>query len=1838
MNMAASSSEIVKCLKDWHHIWKYQLYLHRKTELFEKIGGYINDLLEWRRQIAEATLTKDQVKEITLKITRHIDTGNRLLGLDLVPRIDGQIVDPELISPIELYQIHYESSNGMASSQRASNTSTHSSTFTFVNNFLYLDVRDIVLPLVNFDDNFEISFYLFDYSTSTQLSEKFVVRFPGTNVNNSNGSSNLSDGDHPSKGSQFSTVFTDLSNINTTGDVFLLVQVMRIGKMLSVEGKSSKSAFSSSATLPSSLHSTSASGASAASWSNLRFKRPFGSAIQGLSDFLKSETNEKVFNMKLACTSNECDFYQVHDMLYKKQTNKLTHMTNTSISLVVKFLTGPDSTKIINENSYIFQNVTCLTGKMGFPDVIMPGDVRNDLYLTLESGEFEKGGKSIPKNVEAHTTLYGADAAPIINSISYGCGIDSVTTYTSQVLYHNNNPRWMESIKVLIPLEVCDLKAHIRIEFRHCSTKENQSQREKDKNFLGFCFFPLSDEKGTIIKDGIHELYLYKSNGQSEIRNRLNDPNSYLSLPYGPKDDREINHEGNQLTRSSKESVHVRTQLCSTKLTQNTDLLTLLKWRSNPETVQDALMKVHRLNGEEVVKFLQDILDALFSMFSTHDGNQTHHSGLVFKVLLHILSLLDDPKYEHFKPVLDTYINGHFAAALVYKGLLYSVKQCTDLIKDVDSLDSTQMCFRSLEWIFKFIVQSRILYARATGDHCNEDIFKQDLFTLFSSFKRMLSFNYEPTLVASQVAFIENFSSTYNQLLRVLLTDELTNIIGMIIDCLPCLEPCPQIIRAKLKCIHETISNELLLRDFEARRKLIDLFSVHLKEHINRQQELKACAAIISDILKFLHNEKINIASCSGAAISSGTITDISKEIDILVNTMLEPIVRVIVELSTTTSGSVNMICINLLHSYVSSFMTLLRLMDEAHCRRLLDKKNRKEKKELLLQIFYVFKQIFQPEMYSNDWTVMKMVSNHIILCSLQEFSIALTEDFLGYEMGGSFDVQLWNSFFNLSVSFLTQSALQLENFSPSKREAILNKYQDMRVLMGFLILSMWEKLGDQKAHFIPSMVAPFLEVTLVPEKELRKATLPIFYDMIDAEFMSNGSFKQVESKLIDKLDILVSDYKGDDGFKQLFNAILLEKVNEQNPVWRELGIQMIHSITKLLELLLDYRSVMNGEENRDMRMSCTVNLLNFYKNEINRKEMYVRYIYKLCDLHIPAENYTEAAFTLKLHADLLNWSWNVMPRDALYSVEPLEWQRKESLYLAIIDYFDRGKCWEEGIPLIKELAEFYEKKLFDYQKLSNLLKQEARFFDNILIQLRPEPEYFRVGFYGKGFPIFLRNKVFIYRGLEYEKIGAFTARLQTEFPQSQLLTKNSAPDDKKMESDEQYIQICNVKPVAEPKEEFEGKDLPEKILSYYLVNDVKTFTFDRPIHKGPIDKDNEFKSLWIERTVLKIDCKLPGILRWFEVKSKPQVTELSPVQHARETIENMNKQLQKLIASYTNEPTKALSPLTMRLQGVIEAAVNGGINKYHDAFFDPDYITANQAHLKDIKRLKQSILQQVRILEGGLSLHGRLVPTNVKPLHKRLVERFTLMRQNILEKGSFDLDYQSIDEINRKSASIINTPLPPIPIETKPHYVSSHSTPSGTTPYGRSTEDDQIYCVPHEYYGPTPPIPPSRNTPKPPQPPPIPHTRPRSAGFSSTGAPETSSIPNTNPPTPPPPPLPISASPLLPSTHPIINVTTSRQVPVTLPVNSSTSSAAVQRSRSIPRTHHLYTSTGIGQQQQQRQSTQYSPHSPVAAYNHTQDDSEVPPLPPRNSNTLDKNRSVTIIPVDCRRGPVNIL
>lgn len=86
------------------------------------------------------------------------------------------------------------------------------------------------------------------------------------------------------------------------------------------------------------------------------------------------------------------------------------------------------------------------------------------------------------------------------------------------------------------------------------------------------------------------------------------------------------------------------------------DLLSLLRWRSAPEGIGETLSRLTRVDGAETVKFLQDVLDALFAMFSTDDGNSTQYSGHVFQALVSLLIYLDFP--QDFVPWKITVICG----------------------------------------------------------------------------------------------------------------------------------------------------------------------------------------------------------------------------------------------------------------------------------------------------------------------------------------------------------------------------------------------------------------------------------------------------------------------------------------------------------------------------------------------------------------------------------------------------------------------------------------------------------------------------------------------------------------------------------------------------------------------------------------------------------------------------------------------------------------------------------------------------------------------------------------------------------------------------------------------------------------------------------------------------------------------------------------------------------------------------------------------------------------------------------------------------------------------------
>lgn len=63
------------------------------------------------------------------------------------------------------------------------------------------------------------------------------------------------------------------------------------------------------------------------------------------------------------------------------------------------------------------------------------------------------------------------------------------------------------------------------------------------------------------------------------------------------------------------------------------DLLGLLNWTSHPDSLEKSLQALMKVDGEEVVKFLQDVLDALFNILMQNSECDLY-DNLVFECLV----------------------------------------------------------------------------------------------------------------------------------------------------------------------------------------------------------------------------------------------------------------------------------------------------------------------------------------------------------------------------------------------------------------------------------------------------------------------------------------------------------------------------------------------------------------------------------------------------------------------------------------------------------------------------------------------------------------------------------------------------------------------------------------------------------------------------------------------------------------------------------------------------------------------------------------------------------------------------------------------------------------------------------------------------------------------------------------------------------------------------------------------------------------------------------------------------------------------------------------------------
>jgi len=133
-----------------------------------------------------------------------------------------------------------------------------------------------------------------------------------------------------------------------------------------------------------------------------------------------------------------------------------------------------------------------------------------------------------------------------------------------------------------------------------------------------------------------------------------------------------------------------------------------------------------------------------------------------------------------------------------------------------------------------------------------------------------------------------------------------------------------------------------------------------------------------------------------------------------------------------------------------------------------------------------------------------------------------------------------------------------------------------------------------------------------------------------------------------------------------------------------------------------------------------------------------------------------------------------------------------------ISDNLQKADMFEKAIEILDQMKVLCLDVLFDYEKVSKILIQQS----NIYKQLAEKPNrnyciYFKLGFYGMGYPHYLRNRQFIFRGTSLARRSDVIAEMKKHFPEMVEMNHTNEPDSDIKLGYHQFLQFEKVQPLT---------------------------------------------------------------------------------------------------------------------------------------------------------------------------------------------------------------------------------------------------------------------------------------------------------------------------------------------------------------------------------------------------------------------------------------------------------
>nr|CAE75725.1 related to dock180 protein [Neurospora crassa] len=1142
------------------------------------------------------------------------------------------------------------------------------------------------------------------------------------------------------------------------------------------------------------------------------------------------------------------------------------------LQIRLRSFNNPDADALIKMTPTVLSGI-CKTNKMGFSGA--PTKPRSDIYVTIDEAiltrqtllsRYGASATALPSsihstNLQITLEVRRANGERIDYCIYPSSKDEGLSTWRSTAV--DRGDPWKQIVKlVLAPQDVH--QSHIVM---YLADAPNPP--------FAVAYLPLWDQQA-FIHDGSHNLLLYKldentSNAQAPAGGK----GGYLSLPFASN----FRDEHAEVT-GPLAVLRIDTYLCSTRFSQDKVVLGLLKGKDLPlEEVPDILKAFIFVPEIEVVKLLNDVLDALFGILVHYTGHDDLED-LVFTALVRVLDIVHDRRFN-LAPLVDQYAETRFNYPFATPCLVRSFTRLLSKPTEPETSRKLRATFKVVRHILKFITHARGQQKEkeaGIGITTSNPGFTRHLRTIFKALDALMR-NQAPVLVGSQTLAVQHFHTWLPELTGLLTTEEILHIAIDFMD--SCSSVKGKLVLYKLVLIINY--SKLDIFSHPEQRSALSANTVrwiaphwgHTDEVTEQwREQVRLCCSVLASQVEHLGPEipdYIPKIIQSYLAIQAAEKTP-KNRLSLLFPTSYpfpakptaEEVVfdEALIELSAVLSALSNS----------PSGMQLELAEDDLNI--------------LVESCLRVLMSILQGETFPPNWLSVHIFHHKSTMRMLQYLATLLLESFLPHpDEAENFDTELWKMFFTTLLKLVGSPSLALETFPEQKRRAVWKIAGDVREHGADLLRKTWEaigwetsleeraryglsKMGGYQVQYVPTLVGPIVELCLSVHEGLRRMAVEVLQTMIVSEWTLSEDLSVIQMEIIDCLDGYFKEKPLTESILQkLFVSELLDRFEPLSKIPDEPLYTAIRKLMGTVDEFLDLLVAVHGGDGSGETSDLVhrLRLMEFLR-DMQKEEIFIRYVHQLASLQASSRNYTEAGLALRLHADLYDW-------DPLKTTPALDdpcfpaqshFERKERIYFDMIRHFEDGHAWSCALAAYKELQAQYESNIFDFAKLARTQRAIATIYETIAHKTdKLIPKYFKVVYKGLGFPPSVRDKAFVFEGASpTERTAGFTDRMQEMYPSAQIITPSYDRDTAEYDVEGQFLIISAISPHRDLTHTvFQRARVPQIIRDYLISSSPQTFSVSTKR-----DTNGDVRDHYAEKTLYTTAEPFPTILKRSEI------------------------------------------------------------------------------------------------------------------------------------------------------------------------------------------------------------------------------------------------------------------------------------------------------------------------------------------------------------------------------------